>query len=366
MTVLKAMANRWVALAFATCLFCFTAQCWNHMKTFFSKETTLSISYKRDPLHFPSVTVCAENGIRRDILTNEFHLPESYWDTFTTNVKDHNEWFPPKSKEQAEHWWLKSTFDQSDLIANVDLLGGNGGNISLEEVRSSSYGRCYTINARSLVDKLEIHLRVSLKFPYNVKRLKAYLNEKEHGPILLSTAFPVDAFKEYFVEPEKILGVALAKKVNLVGESVKYRCHVNHFQCLEEAIKEAIPCYTPTSASYGQGKELCHDLNDTFQASNLFAIMGQQYGTGKCGQVCELHSYGYLDTVLPLYGQGNQSAELFLRFLTLFTEETKETSLYNFNSILSEVGGSLGLFLGFSVFGAFSSHLAPKLETIIK
>jgi hypothetical protein len=69
-----------------------------------------------------------------------------------------------------------------------------------------------------------------------------------------------------------------------------------------------------------------------------------------CPVVCNSTDYKF-EAITPLdTGHLTDMLELFLAFPRNIIQHKKEYFLYSFNQMVSSVGGSLGLFLGFAIY----------------
>ena len=69
-------------------------------------------------------------------------------------------------------------------------------------------------------------------------------------------------------------------------------------------------------------------------------------------------------------GIDKKSNSLWLSYASSILQRTKERRMYNFEAVISSIGGGIGIFLGYSCFGVLSNglkHLYKKyLETKIQ
>ena len=112
---------------------------------------------------------------------------------------------------------------------------------------------------------------------------------------------------------------------------------------------------------------ICTSPNSIFAYEDLFFDLSYQYkgdvvrNTG-CSLPCRYRQYSLAKSGAPAPSQMSTADVLLWYASTDLVEETEEL-IFPFESMVSELGGALGLFLGFSFFGLFDS-LFVALRTV--
>ena len=91
---------------------------------------------------------------------------------------------------------------------------------------------------------------------------------------------------------------------------------------------------------------------------------------GHCESQCEVKDYSgepqLSDYESPLNLEDGKRADLYILSSTRTRKWIQEYEIYDTAGMIGTVGGSLGLFLGFSFYGVFSDSLEILLKKIIK
>ncbi len=134
-------------------------------------------------------------------------------------------------------------------------------------------------------------------------------------------------------------------------------------------------CFLPPIALWTKVFSPCQSRRDAHSSYHNVLSIGRKHfveGEGRCSEPCQVIIHDPLARTSPLSLEGEKrqlmkgapelflfyldsallddaaSSELVLFYRTSRVGHTKEVVLYDFGSIVAAVGGSLGLFLGFS------------------
>lgn len=94
----------------------------------------------------------------------------------------------------------------------------------------------------------------------------------------------------------------------------------------------------PLCSSFKEANELITEQESAFLTMTVFK---------RCTKNCEVVSYQTSTTNIKLYGRTNVTT-IYVMAESLDTTIEEEVYVYDFTTIISSLGGSLGLFLGFS------------------
>jgi len=348
-----------VVVSFLAFLICFLVQVREHMHKFYTKATTQAISYNDQSLTFPAITICVQNGFKIDVMKEELNLPRLYWQASSMARNDSELWKPPKSLEEAELWWNKSTYSKEEVIQSAEFFQKYGSvDLNISEMNGNSYGRCY-MTETTHVKSPGTFIFIKLKVPSRSKRLKIFIHEEEDADMLITGNYPLNSFRDYALERGMLLGILVTKSITFLDRENR-SCQDKIQDCIMEKVRQDLPCYLPTIQNFGKGKKPCQNFSEASQADLISLLIAREVEDGQCGSKCETSNYDFRKLILPEPTHigfnigdraGGDYATFYLRYSTFVVEESREVLLYDLNSIVSAVGGSLGLFLGFSCFG---------------
>ena len=118
------------------------------------------------------------------------------------------------------------------------------------------------------------------------------------------------------------------------------------------------------------GLKYCDNKEDALEVNGLIYSLAQKTHTSNlCGTLCNRTIYGSTYNVLServlakelkIYGQGYYIIWAF--YSTLYVNEKVETYLFDFDSTLVAIGGSLGLFLGWSIYSIIMGTIEFMFE----
>jgi len=320
------------------------------------------VSYKEEQLKFPTITVCAENGFKTQAMKEHLNMSKDYWAS-TTGEKGENEPVP-KTVKEVDEWWRISTYSQGELVPSATIRDGKTfealEEVNLTTIYSGTFGRCYSTRSTKKITSTTDHLTVNLSIPKSIKLVKVYLHDEEDTDIIITGNYPLSNFKTIILQRGMLYGLLVTKKIHFSQN--KRNCQMDLNKCIADEVKTALKCYFPTGGNFVKGKDLCNNSEDANDVHNVvFKIIAAAI---QCREPCEQSWFEYQKLVLPQPShigleigdrKGGNGASIYLRYKTLVVTESREVAIYDFNSILSSVGGSLGLFLGFSCFGTITS-----------
>uniref|UniRef100_T1J926 Uncharacterized protein n=1 Tax=Strigamia maritima TaxID=126957 RepID=T1J926_STRMM len=122
-------------------------------------------------------------------------------------------------------------------------------------------------------------------------------------------------------------------------------------KCWDEKLAERVKCRLPFMQS--NKHPFCDNYRDALralQAADIFYRNATKLTCEKCGERCR--RIEYLMGINNVGPTNNNSTQLLFYYQDNTLETIIQTLDYPFNKVLSEVGGILGFFLGFSVLGA--------------
>jgi len=352
--------------SFLILFFLFTTQVKDHLQKYFERSTTQAITYSREKLKFPAATVCAENGFKTKIMEEKLNLSKYYW-RYSEDLKvlDNSsyEWRIPDTVAEFDEWWKMSTYDREELIETASIAHGATKKLieilNFTTMNTVTLGRCYTTRTNYESDSEDVLASITLNIPDKLDLLKIYLHDEADKDVIITGNFPLVNFKTIVIRRGMIYGILLTKRIHVNKANSKCQNDVN--ECLMRRVSSKLPCYMPTAGNYAKGKAICKNMKEAYQTNQL--IYNIMEATKICGEPCELRAFDFQKFIVPETSHvglelgdkaGGNQATLYMRFTSLVVTKSQEVVMYDFNSILSSVGGSLGLFLGFSCFGTVS------------
>jgi len=336
---------------FLLLLMCFLAQVWEHVNKYLSKATTQSTKFKKLPkLTFPELTLCVTKGFKIDRM-KELGLPSNYWLPYKLTE---NLWPVPNSTQEIDAWWKYTTYSKEELIVYMMAYSNDRieylNETDVVSVSSDKLGNCLSVNSQQNIESTAGFWEMQFKVPSNDNSFQVLFTSRGLGFTAIR-AFPMGSVRTFELRAGDLLTISVTKTISVTTNEDK-NCRENVEQCLFKEADKQIPCYFPSMRPWSTGKPMCKSLKEADQRNFARSIINVME-SAVCGVQCTKEHYDYEHITLPLPNHANfkNRAGLMMFYSTTNVQEVKEVYLYDFNSILSSVGGSLGLFLGFSCFG---------------
>ena len=353
-----------------------------HVKVQFSKfvsgDTTLtSRDIKVDSLHYPAITVCSDRGFKEEAL-QQLGLSDSFW--VLERPDTGSEWVFNKSSSEWEDLADATSFQLHDIFEsiklhrpnlNVEIKLQDNEALTLKKIpTSTNRGHCYflKINVPTVnkTDYVELHLRngpglETLNIYLHSDLGESYLNAYDYWitqPVMLY----MDRGYKYNGELTVERSIQDPGKRSCdVGGTIK-RTH----QCILESMATSCqPCSFPyfTILLGGNNTRVCSSREEVLSTYSCI-YSGIFSARSVCQAPCVVESYKLSSRrKLKLGTQGNSSSFIFY-FKHLEIQEQEEYVLFDFSAILAAVGGSMGMFLGFS-FLDFGLGMVGRLDKMI-
>ncbi|XP_059089280.1 uncharacterized protein LOC131885281 [Tigriopus californicus] len=355
---------------------CFTLQVLDGLDKFFKKQTSMMVETNNTKaINFPQITMC--RGIKKS------KKRENLMETFF----DHNPGRQKASEEEIQAWWRDQNYRLRDFLYLVrfeepsggtlvlDLENLDNGHDSYQVTRLSSVsGDCFKFDFPNPVDA-----NSHIQFQFNLtaeERVRLYLHAKgeEFGIYWNYWLNPISFFKvEPGLKADVLLSYSTTQYLNTADnpceDKVEYKDCVNHW--LKKNLKDAqctqakTACRLPMAASLmGQMDDipLCLTRNESDCMSNHVMQKIRNSSIDKpqsngCQKSCIKKTI--LAQVLedPSNTIANTRADIFMLFSESAYPMYTEYRIFDLNGIVAMVGGSLGLFLGFSGRGFLLSIL---------
>eukprot|EP00094_Tigriopus_californicus_P012566 TCALIF_12151-PA protein Name:"Protein of unknown function" AED:0.23 eAED:0.23 QI:0/1/0/1/1/1/2/0/229 len=178
---------------------------------------------------------------------------------------------------------------------------------------------------------------------------------------------------EFIPQDQRFLGIIVAKTKRISLNHSGNPCHEDEnwdvIKCIEEFIVGKMGCTYPGILKADLGLRNCSSLEDMLHLLDihkaLFTIPSSDMAayTG-CLRPCHLNG---VDPVSGEIRDGSLRVGSAISYLfrTTNVKVAKEAWFYDFNSLVAEVGGSLGLFLGASLLTLFQ-HIHQGLSKLLR
>ena len=313
----------------------------------YSKKLTTTVSEVEEDLEmtWPSLTFCTNQGYKKQ----GFHYKE------------------------AEY--LENTFALEDIFANKTLeILKDKTRYKVSEIRSDTNGRCFTVQDLSKAKTLNLDD-------------KSFFLKRNHDLVVI-VHYPGDEFfvtRFIFPLPPVILDLQVKtsvdlysadlhlekEEINLLSKNGQCRIYQDQDQTYNDCLKdkiighlkdEKIPCLTALGQSlqpqtryfencddkdFNVAKEVLEKRQDIM---NKILANTSAYG---CAKPCQFVSYNanmnFFHKFSNLFCNKSEDLfELFAYFDTLNVKKVQEVLVFGEMELLSSIGGTLGLLLGYS------------------
>ena len=266
-----------------------------------------------------------------------------------------------------------------NLGLNTFISNGNEFSINVTEVYSIQKGMCYTIKS---------NLYFSAKYSYILSViLRNDIQIQESIQLKLTFASDDDALGIIFglwgnAEPWTLPNILFNNKTTMIDlrETIKTRilnCNKKnklYQECLAAGFESGVnssDCHSkckPMIVKAYYDNPACNNLEN--ERCLIRVIENYADLIGHCESQCEVKDYsGELqssDYENPMNLEDGKRADLYLLSSRRTRKLIQEYEIYDTAGMIGTVGGSLGLFLGFSFYGVFSDSVDILVKKIIK
>ena len=295
----------------------------------------------------PAVTICA---ISDDFLG---------WNKTDPNVfgLDHC-----RDEEDLEKCVKRLTFTLGDLLKNTSTLKiSKGKNVVKDQkffnnsawtskMTDTCNGMCHTLIQGKPIYKVDY-----LLFSLNYNITAVFVHDPKFFVFKDNNLFVPYLKLDYAFQREFILAATTKKTMNRAS---KFECNTdenyNFGDCVRQKIVESQGCQTPWDMRPEDDMPKCSNVSSMRAFyTQVFHSSEEEFSklTG-CLPPCTFTQYSLIDSFSPIW-MNESDFVISYAFTDLVTEE--EVLLFPFDSLVSEFGGALGLFLGFSFLGEAST-----------
>ncbi len=365
------------------CTLGFLLQCRDTMIKFVSGKTakaTRSVKAERG-LSMPAVSICVDPWIHRSRVMANGYDPDKIWSFYRMQHHDGNltrvEMDAIWPRNETLRIWRESTFDFEEIVQKVEVFSTaetkHQVQVNVTAINTKYSGRCYVMTIPPEAElPAGIGLNFDLKVPWNENSGYEDLKQDLHYAVfvhqrhdefnLVSQTWHNDPFMAR-VKPNTFADIALKKTVNV--DKTKDSC--SHY---DSPILDWLKCFN------GYLQRETKDLNCTVMNSQIIdwklvsqkpvcgdgfhaaqVLLTESFARMKkseemfrvCPAICdfEKETYDGVARTGTLHGETDLT-KVYVYYSDIVTNYEETILLYDFNGIVSAVGGSLGLFLGFS------------------
>jgi len=342
-------------LVFAFCLL-FIWHVRDGVQKYVSGKTVVTTVDKLDPnLTLPTIVVCCKEGFKGDKM-KELKLPMDFWllsNDFGINLTDSRGNRPQYSQytfQELDDLFKETTYGQEEIIKDATFYDSlRPHKLKVNEVSSSVLGRCYSIiNEFPLTTEGKLTV-LKLNDP-SERGLTIIVQPDNYEALMISGDYVLSPYTQFDLHAGDKVKVAVVKSVEYTdGQD----CSRDLPECVLEATQRRVNCSLPQIKPFGAGKPLC---KGDLQYKNLPYVIGHVVSDkALCPEACMKESFSVEERVVkrPHYDK----IDLLMFFNQFKVKSIKKTKLFDLNAIIASVGGSLGLFLGFSCLGAVFSFV---------
>ena len=269
-----------------------------------------------------------------------------------------------------EEQFARSTYSKEEIFHPKTLEAFKNESLFIfKEQYASYYGLCFVIQKLTpeKVSDYSFQIVVNDTIDYNY-----YLHEPLENEWLFMSVYPYEVPVQFFnVNNDDGAGggdIIYKKEITkkMPGEGKCESKPMSDFvQCIKDKYTERlrkanIPCKVPALRFTSYNTDLMEYCTTKEQALEIDGILYNEaianLADKSCINICDKPSYpnklsylgkNVLSKELKIYGDGYYIIWNF--YTTLYVEEKEERLVFDFNSALVAIGGTLGLFLGWSI-----------------
>ena len=332
-------------------LFCFVYfYMIDQMTDYLMERTTVSSRNEEvESLELPSLTVCADPAYKKSV-ANLYGLESSYpYYVKTLNTSTFSETISNMSFILNQDYEIQMIVTTSKMIKVK--LGQNknpnskGRGFEVKEVQSFIHGTCYVIIPKYQIDYIPFHYSIVIKRinnnEDNLSNFKIYLSSNDSWHSVVSSEWPqytptilkVDLHSDYYFAAKTTEHIFTGS--DIVKDSQ---------DCWENSIRKL----KGTQCTVGSLAPTLPTCNSTKDVKYFFFHSGLK----KFYQKCNIRRRGLTfsgELVRFEQFKKNNKTQVGMYFMTLSKEVRQEVDVITTAGLIGSVGGSLGMFFGFSI-----------------
>ena len=366
---------------------CFLFQVRSQFLKYVKGDTTLtSNSVSVGSLEFPVIMICSDVGFKYDILARSGFPPELWLQNQLASEGTSMEVeaalskaFKGSSVGKLDSLMTNTTYRLEELVSGIKMQ--HQGEIqtlsisdiqkqdfiSIQEVWSSYMGACYLLKINKPVRSETDFVTLVLSYPEKTDSINVFLFN--HTAESYLAIFGYWVIQPIMLEVRKQVTSASEMTVQYIKRNHNKRnCEPNgdlkrHHECIaRHMIQTCKPCQFPvfkhllstnSTATFDncQSPAQVATIHNCLEEEITAAILH------RCPGPCNQWKYEIATRKVPIQGRPSNMSRVSLYFERMEVEEREEYLLLDFTAILAAVGGSMGMFLGFSFLSAGSAIL---------
>ncbi|XP_059096394.1 uncharacterized protein LOC131890953 [Tigriopus californicus] len=348
----------------------FLIQGWELFVKFIGGTTTIAISNllpENGQLNLPRFSICFDPPTTLGRLS-ELGLTPMSWSTMQLRTDYNGSVTWPITSKNNTDLFDRSMFSFDEVFKKIRWLNRTVTATDIQNYKMANTmnsGKCFTflLDETPVTKDSQVLLEMKNVFGNQSGRFRIFLHDRGMELLLINQGWVANKKFVYDVSPGRSVDIAMRKNVfkklqKLSNADLGCRpdwSSVEYFECIDkhmENITSHFKCRSPFDISLNQSaiaakKPICASFNDT---RSIFLSQRKAFWSKTlseiCPQYCNLVSYSASTSEFNLFGI--DETVVFLSFETLVTTLEEEVLVYDLISMISSVGGSMGLFLGFS------------------
>lgn len=390
------------AFLFMAMISCFALQSMSSFKKWISGNSSISESIVSNSIGepLPAFSICSDPPFNNDHMENDLRIPPTFFlPSFPIELVVNPKAFPANLSQNTNDsnslygLWIGSvlapslitlsgTFKESDTIVNDDFSRNDSEFSEIKDYKvlnSYWFGKCSSLTlkkAKKAKEKIILGLRAPAKHDH---RLTMTLHETPGsrydlipGDLLTSRSIPIDYGKITKVginRKTKLLDVqkdqgackdydpmdsqALCKIHKKYLSKLLYQSQESIEGCLRDGYNATRLCLIPQWLTIWNLNKFAHMDQCTTQDEYLcmLSLMNVQMENtlkNECLEPCKKIWLETFTKSIDLPKAFSNWAFVYMYYQHDYTSEMREYLIFDFSSIVAAIGGSLGLFLGFS------------------
>ena len=350
-------------ILFVGLFLCFIYQVELQVGKFLNKDTTLATrDIPVESLKYPIFTVCPDYPFKSESV-EKARFSKHFW--IAPSPED---WNKSMNLNNWNQFFNNSTYQVNEILSSIRLQNGSilrefeqvdNELITIKKIYTSYRGVCHSIVINLPATLSTDFVKIKFKHPTKDNNLHVFYHSTIEETYLM-------AFNYWITQPNmQILMANNAYNSELVikkrvQKPQKRPCDIkgtiaSEHLCIAKHFKEKCrPCQFPFFSMIQQipgpdsNSTLCSNVQEIKNTGQCIKMAIIAFRETKCLRPCDLWILDLWTRQSSMHGRVENESSIALYFRHLEIEENKEYVLVDFITIVAAVGGSMGMFLGFS------------------